>query len=175
MEGQIIYKTEYLRRYGLPRQITIKRILPSNSTDLEIGSEDAMRDSFSDLAEIHYKIFSSSRIRYNGTEVPTSVFFRKGGFGLTSMGRNRVFTGPDGKEYEWELRSSSCKLYLKEVPRPLVATYHTRHFGIIGEARPASLEIFPEGEHMVDLIFVTFIFIEKLRMQKKTEVAASGN
>ena len=78
-EGQIIYKTELLMRYGLPRQITIKRILPPNSIDLATGSEDALRDSFSDLAEIHYEILSS-RIRYNGTETATNHFFRKSGF-----------------------------------------------------------------------------------------------
>ena len=79
MEGQIIYKTEFHMRYGVPRQITIKRILPSNSIDLATGSEDALRDSFSDLAEIHYEILSS-RIRYNGTGMDTSHFFRKSGF-----------------------------------------------------------------------------------------------
>lgn len=66
-------------RFGTPRQISIKRILPSNSTDLATGSEDALRDSFSDLAEIHYN-FLSSRIQYNGTEQATSEFFRKSGF-----------------------------------------------------------------------------------------------
>jgi hypothetical protein len=81
-EGQIIYKTEFESRYGVPRQITIKRILPSNSVDVATGSEDALRDSFSDLAEIHYEILSS-RIKYNGTTTSTSHFFRKTGF----MGR----------------------------------------------------------------------------------------
>ena len=81
-EGQIIYKTEFESRYGVPRQITIKRILPSNSVDVATGSEDALRDSFSDLAEIHYEVLSS-RIKYNGTTMATSHFFRKSGF----MGR----------------------------------------------------------------------------------------
>ena len=67
-------------RYGLPRQITIKRILPSNSIDLATGSEDALRDSFSDLAEIHYEILSPCTMRYNGTEMGTTHFFRKSGF-----------------------------------------------------------------------------------------------
>ena len=39
--------------------------------------------------------------------------------------------------------------------------------GIIGDARPSSFEILPEGQHMVDLIFVTFIFVERLRIQRK--------
>ena len=81
-DGQIIYKTEFQMRYGLPRQITIKRIIPPSSTDLETGNEDALRDTFSDLAEIHYEILSS-RIRYNGTEMATTDFLRKSGF----MGR----------------------------------------------------------------------------------------
>ena len=78
--GQIIYKTAFLMRYGLlPRQISIKRIVPSNSIDLETGSENSLRDAFTDLAEIHYEILSS-RIRYNGSEMATSHFFRKSGF-----------------------------------------------------------------------------------------------
>ena len=66
-------------RYGVPRQITVKRILPPSSIDLETVSEDALRDSFSDLAEIHYE-FLASRIRYNGTETAITDFFRKSGF-----------------------------------------------------------------------------------------------
>ena len=78
-EAQVIYKTEFLTRFGTPRQITIKRILPPNSIDLAAGSEDALRDSFSDLAEIHYN-FLSGRILYNGIETATNQFFRKSGF-----------------------------------------------------------------------------------------------
>ena len=32
-------------------------------------------------------------------------------------------------------------------------------------SRPSSFEIFPEGQHMADLIFVTFIFVEKLQIK----------
>ena len=124
-EAQVIYKTEFLTRFGAPRQITIKRILPPNSIDLAAGSEDALRDSFSDLAEIHYNILSG-RILYNGIETATNQFFRRSGFmGRWELGRlvfssiqhlitkfysHRVFTGSDGKEYEWELRPSACNV-----------------------------------------------------------------
>ena len=67
-------------RYGLPRQITIKRIVPPNCIDLETGSENALRDSFTDLAEIHYDVLKSRSIRYNGTEMATTDFFRKSNF-----------------------------------------------------------------------------------------------
>ena len=44
-----------------------------------------------------------------------------------------------------------------------MASYHPRNFYVLGDPPPASLEIFLEGQHMVDLIFVTFIyfFVEK--------------
>ena len=45
IDGQIIYKTESLMRYCLSRQITIKRMVPSNSIDLGKGSNNASRAS----------------------------------------------------------------------------------------------------------------------------------
>jgi len=160
-EGQVIYKTENPTHphSRSASQITIKRILPSNSIDLATSSEDALRDAFSDVAEIHFSLLSSSRIKYNGIDMDTSQFFRKSNI----LSSGRIFTGPDGKEYEWKLRVSDCKLYLKD--STLVASYHPRNFYISGDLPPASLEIFSEGQHMVDLIFVTFIyfFVEKYR------------
>ena len=80
VEGQVIYKTEC--PHSTARQITIKRILPSKSVDLATASEDALRDSFSDLAEIHFGLLSS-RIRYNGIDMATTQFFRRSGiFGM---------------------------------------------------------------------------------------------
>ena len=73
-EGQVIYKTE--TQSSTARQIAIKRILPSNNIDLATASEDAMRDAFSDSAEIHFGLLSS-RIRYNGLDLATSQFFRR--------------------------------------------------------------------------------------------------
>lgn len=49
-------------------------------------------------------------------------------------------------------------------PNPtIIAKYHKKKYGVLSdERRDAYLEIRPEGEHMVDLILVTFIFAEKL-------------
>lgn len=35
------------------------------------------------------------------------------------------------------------------------------------ESRPAYLEIFGEGEYMMDLIVMTFVYMEKLRIEKE--------
>ncbi|KAF9522242.1 hypothetical protein CPB83DRAFT_777383, partial [Crepidotus variabilis] len=43
-----------------------------------------------------------------------------------------------------------------EVP---IVIYHRKHLGILSDARAASLEIFPQGQHMVDDIITTFVYI----------------
>ena len=50
-----------------------------------------------------------------------------------------------------------------------VAVYHRRRLGVVTDARSASLEIFAEGEHMIDLIVVTFLYIEKLRKDRENQ------
>lgn len=156
-EGQVIYEAEYPPMvFSLkPPVITIKRIL--SNTD----SAAASLGSFSTLAEIDYRTsaFLSPHIRYNGIDIDTSEFFKKTGL----LWRNRAFKGPDGKEYEWHL-GSMYKLYLKNSSDDAtVACYHHRKPGSRGNPHPASLEIFPQGQHMLDLIVVTFIFVERLR------------
>lgn len=45
-----------------------------------------------------------------------------------------------------------------------VATYSASKFGIFGgKPSPASLEVFPTGEHMMDEILFIFVFMEKVR------------
>ena len=143
MEGQIIFQTESLMLLGSPHQINIKRlrVLPLNSIDLATGNEDALRVSFSGLAEIHYN-FLSSRIRYNGTEMAATQFFRKTGFlgrwelqfdclqiysiSHHEIYRQRTFKGPGGKEYEWELGTNGCNVISDH--SPIVAYWFTTVF-----------------------------------------------
>ena len=56
---------------------------------------------------------------------------------------------------------------MKDSAKTPVACFHRRQFGIIGDARPASLEIFTAGKDMVDLIVVTGVYVEKLRKAKE--------
>lgn len=61
----------------------------------------------------------------------------------------------------------SSQLFVNDSAKTPVACFHRRHFGIIGEARPASLETFEAGKEMVDLIVVTSVHMEKLRKDKE--------
>ena len=60
----------------------------------------------------------------------------------------------------------SYQLFVNDSAKTPVAFFHRRQFGIVGEARPASLEIFEAGKEMVDLIVVTGAYMEKLRKDK---------
>ncbi|KDR82168.1 hypothetical protein GALMADRAFT_90776 [Galerina marginata CBS 339.88] len=160
VEGQVIYKAES------GRTITISRILQS------LNHGNTLMDSFEHLAEIEYHTFRKSRIRYGGRDQTVNEFFRKQGWGF--FGRNRVFTGPNGREYLWKLGSSACKLFLNDSSKAPVAYFHRKKRGILRESRPASLEIFAEGEHMVDLIVVTFVYMEKYRKENEQSTQAGA-
>ncbi|KIL62439.1 hypothetical protein M378DRAFT_759314 [Amanita muscaria Koide BX008] len=67
-------------------------------------------------------------------------------------GRDRVFVGPDGLEYQWSLGRRVPELVRLDSAKTPIARFRRRRLGILKKKRPASLEIFPEGTHMVDLI-----------------------
>ncbi|KAJ3502817.1 hypothetical protein NLJ89_g8718 [Agrocybe chaxingu] len=116
-------------------------------------------------------------------EWKTSEFFRKEGWGW--YGSNRIFTGSDGKEYRWKMGSSVSELFLHDTAKDttkhdskthvplLVARFHDPQVSMYQKRRPASLEIFPVGEHMVELILITFIYIEKMRTDRQNSAVRS--
>ncbi|KIJ92579.1 hypothetical protein K443DRAFT_685168 [Laccaria amethystina LaAM-08-1] len=140
----------------LGRKISVQKIIPN-------ASEEDLQDRFAPLGEVEYKQFTPSRIRYGGEELLTSEYFRKTK-GWGDLGKGRVFTAPDGKEYTWKLGIRVPELVTKE-ERP-VAVCRRGRIGVVREARPPSLEILPDGEHMIDLIVVTFVYTEKLRTDR---------
>ncbi|KAF9269828.1 hypothetical protein L218DRAFT_292011 [Marasmius fiardii PR-910] len=125
----------------------------------------AAGDRFIYLAQIDWQVFASSKIRFgDGQEVLTQEFFRKVGWG--PYGRHRVFTGKDGKEYKWLLLWFHSELVTNDEKKTVVAKFAQKSF-FVKKSSPGLLEIFPPGEHMVDEIFTTFIYIEKLRKEKE--------
>ena len=53
--------------------------------------------------------------------------------------------------------------------RTEVARYHRGSLGIVGRKRQPQLEVDPGVEHMLDLIVLTFVYVEKIRMDKDRE------
>jgi hypothetical protein len=60
------------------------------------------------------------------------------------------------------------QLFLNDSSKTPIAKFHRQHAGSKDkEPVQASLEIFEEGLHMVDLIVVTFVYIEKMRKDRE--------
>ncbi|KAF9009733.1 hypothetical protein BDQ17DRAFT_1406716 [Cyathus striatus] len=164
-EGHSIYRVKTpLKMVHLTS--TIERAIPN------IQQNSSGPETFGFLAAIEFHNITPSRIRYRGQEFSVNDFFRKK-IDLTGLGSYRVFTGPDDKEYYWKL-GNTAELFLNDDSKTPVAHFHHKHYGIFRKKRPASLEIFPAGEHMMDLILVTFIYIEKLRVDLEIAVSTGG-
>ena len=57
---------------------------------------------------------------------------------------------------------------LNDGSNTIVAQSHRSNVGLIGGGpRPAYLEIFPDFEHLVDVILATYIFAEKIRKDRE--------
>ncbi|KAJ4471083.1 hypothetical protein C8J55DRAFT_551271 [Lentinula edodes] len=104
-------------------------------------------------------------------KIPVKDLFRKEGWGF--WGRHRVFTGEDGQEYRWNLGRTHPQLVLNDASKMLVATFHQER--LFSKNNTARLEIFPPGQHMIDEIFVTFTYIERLRRAKESLTDQSRN
>ncbi|KAF5379133.1 hypothetical protein D9615_005855 [Tricholomella constricta] len=171
--GQAIYKVRTSSQvFG--RTTTVSRILRN-----EILYDHSMRDIFGHLAQIEWKSFRSSILRFYGREMRTRSFFKKQGWGW--HGCDRVFAAPDGREYRWKLGTAAPEagildltLYLMANPylsqlrshnekQTLVARFNPGGNSCFFSARSPFLEILPAGEHIADAIVVSFVYIEKLR------------
>ncbi|EEB91253.1 hypothetical protein MPER_10420 [Moniliophthora perniciosa FA553] len=88
----------------------------------------------------------------------TKDFFRSEGLSGKMFGGNSIFTGFDGKEYKWNKAISlSSKLVLKDESTDSEIPVAKFHYTETGYAKSGDLEIYPAGEHMAELIIVTFI------------------
>ncbi|KAJ3991801.1 hypothetical protein F5050DRAFT_1580780 [Lentinula boryana] len=123
------------------------------------------------VAQIDWRIFRSSKIRFgtglrSGREILVKDLFKKEGWGF--WGRNRVFIGDDGEEYRWNFGRTHPQLISNNTSKTLIATFHQERLFL--KPNRAYLEILPPGQHMVDEIFVTFMYVERLRKAKERSI-----
>ncbi|EEB93169.1 hypothetical protein MPER_08219 [Moniliophthora perniciosa FA553] len=159
--GRVIYKVKSPSLVS--GSTTISRVLPAD-INIPRRNSDANNDSqerFAHLARIDWGVQSTS-IHLLDQTMETRQFLRRE---PKFLSRNRIFIAPDGKEYKWILGAHTSQLILYDGKDTVthVAKYHRGNLGITSEKRKGALEIYPAGEHMVDLILVTFLFIEKAR------------
>ncbi|KAF8552670.1 hypothetical protein OG21DRAFT_1415673 [Imleria badia] len=150
--GQVMYKTTHPHHKLGMGTTTLYKIKPNDDpTD--------MRDQFEVIGEIEWHLVGSSTFRLNGQEMQSNEFIPSHGI----FGRKRTFTGPDGCAYRWDMLSRD------DGSRTEVARYRKGSLGIVGPKRKPRLEIDPDMEHMLDLLVLTFVYVEKIRMDKDHE------
>ncbi|KAH6899156.1 hypothetical protein BKA70DRAFT_383064 [Coprinopsis sp. MPI-PUGE-AT-0042] len=165
-DGQVVYRAvSPFQLVG--RRATIDKVVPNDE-----HSSD-MQDRFRRIGEIKFNAISPAKITWEGVMKEVTAFFRKekrkwGGRG--GHGSDRIFTGPDGLEYRWDIGSTTERpiLYLGGERKVVVAQFKKKKLGVLSSAaRPATLEIDDElGKHMADIIVITLAYIEHLRRDR---------
>ncbi|KAF5342259.1 hypothetical protein D9611_002134 [Ephemerocybe angulata] len=127
-----------------------------------------------ELATFKIRTFHPDEFEVNGQAFTEKEFFRESGFGW--YGSDRIWAGPDGREYRWKMGGSKPELYLNDEEKTLVAKFHREHSGFLGinEKCPPSLEVFggPHPEALVDMIVITFVYMEKNRADREEDANA---
>ena len=59
------------------------------------------------------------------------------------------------------------QLSLDDASRTEIAHYHRATPGLIVKGKSACLDIAPQAEHMLDLVILTFIYVDNLWMDKE--------
>lgn len=147
-QGHVLYSTSTSFSFNT-RVTVVKKHVPN---EFIIGRAESSEI----LAKIEWHTFSSSVIKYDGMDLVTSQFIPPTGI----LGRRRVFQGPDGRSYKWKIGPNACVLMLDGAE---VARHHPVNTGFRKAGHEAYLEVFSPVEHMVDLVVLTFIYVEKLR------------
>ncbi|KAJ6567250.1 hypothetical protein DFH09DRAFT_919057 [Mycena vulgaris] len=133
---------------------TISRLIDKDIPRREQGDSDADSDSarFGMLAQVSWRMGGPSVIRFGGQEIDPATFFRRENMSWYGKPKEHIFTAQDGKEYRWYLRPYTTRLKVNDASATLVAEYRANSLGLLSKARPASFEVFPPFEHMVDEI-----------------------
>ncbi|KAF9023917.1 hypothetical protein BDZ89DRAFT_146397 [Hymenopellis radicata] len=122
------------------------------------GKKTVITQGSDTVARIRWKKGGSTVLEVGRREVKAKKYFHKGWSG------GQTFVAPDGNEYKWIIKKSKPELVrsgmLGNTP---VAKFHRKHSRLFTKKRKAYLEVFPAGEHIVDAILVTFIYIETAR------------
>ncbi|KAJ3569646.1 hypothetical protein NP233_g4916 [Leucocoprinus birnbaumii] len=135
------------------------RSTSSTSSDSSIRESRAFEGHFAHLAHIEYGAFKPSRILYAGQEVRAKDLFFSKGWSWYGLSRHKVFRASDGCEYRWVIGARNPKLVSNDASKTIIARFHRA--GPLLSLKPdcLSLQIYPEGEHILNDILVTFVFL----------------
>ncbi|KAH6901959.1 hypothetical protein BKA70DRAFT_1157550 [Coprinopsis sp. MPI-PUGE-AT-0042] len=179
-DGEPLYRaerTEY--NYSIATsKVAIYKIRGGRDVKLDAHTRaTAFGLEHTELASLRIRYAHSDELTIHGITKKEDEVFKKP-FGLNWYGRDRIWVGPDGQEYRWEMGLSKPELYVNDKKNgTLVAKFHREHSGFMGihDKSQASLEIYGQvSEPLLDMILVTFVYMETIRAQRERSTAASG-
>ncbi|KAK7026323.1 hypothetical protein R3P38DRAFT_3530384 [Favolaschia claudopus] len=134
-----------------------------NLKDLERDADSASPQArFGFLAQILWKVVGPTTIRIGDAEFSSEERFRSVGFGL--FGLELGYTSSTGHEFRCRYKPFGTTMELQNEPSTVVANFHAKSLGVVGEAKDASLELSEEfGDALVDELFVAFLYVQKRR------------
>ncbi|EKM56111.1 uncharacterized protein PHACADRAFT_184816 [Phanerochaete carnosa HHB-10118-sp] len=109
--------------------------------------------SMQEVARINWHSIHPTRIIYNGQIMEVDKFLPRAGRFTDS----RTFVGPDGRTYKWEL----SRAWHLDVDGEQPTTVVKYHYDNIFTRKKARLEVDASALDILDLIVVTWIYMEK--------------
>ncbi|KDQ54825.1 hypothetical protein JAAARDRAFT_196223 [Jaapia argillacea MUCL 33604] len=116
-------------------------------------------------AKIEWHSTRDTRLFYQGRIVNTKDFFKPSGFFRTRVGRDTKFKAPDGREYKWSTHRRGMDLIQRDQPTNVLASFKEQSINLFSPSSNAYLDIYPAGQHMIDLIITTFVYVEHTRRE----------
>ncbi|KAJ3532560.1 hypothetical protein NM688_g7401 [Phlebia brevispora] len=110
-----------------------------------------------EIGRIHWDYTDGSLMVYNLEVVKMDTFMPASNF----TGAKRTFKGPDGRSYAWKMGLSSCSLDV--TGDTSVKSRTVVHVRPNITAKRAKMEVDDEVLPMLDLIIITWVFMEQRR------------
>lgn len=163
-EGRALYKVQTPFTLAKGRRWDISRVRDAATDSIhQLNSPYTSSSSaYESLAQIHWRK-DTVTLFFGEQRITADDFFQRGGV----YGRNRTFTGPDGQGYKWILGTIHPQLVRNDEHQTPVAKFHREHHRMpFIKHRLAFLDIYPPGEDIVDFVFITFLYIQKVRQDQ---------
>jgi len=139
---------------------------PSKFIGTEVTRIKNAAQNYADTGMIEWHTFHPTIIHVG----PRRVEPHKAG----TFSSSKVFQAADGQMYKWETKRGKPQLVTDDNIENVLAVFHKSHHSLFSNPRLATLDITPQGMHILDDIVTTFVWFEYNRRESES-AAISGS
>ncbi|KAK7677080.1 hypothetical protein QCA50_019978 [Cerrena zonata] len=122
-----------------------------------------------EIARIHWHNVQNSRLIWEGRAYDVQDILKS----KHAWFEKKHFTGPDGKNYRWSISSGTAKVKIDDGSKPAPVVVNTYQGNIFKRKQPA-LEVDDSVTFMLDLIVITWVYMETKRRDAEAAAAAAA-